>query len=375
MRSPINLGERMRDTRTCNGYITMEEFVMATTAGKNPRRSQRRLATTRASGGSRPSVQRMARGCFGGAMSIDWPLTGHATWLVARCWGLRYAASGCCGGEPERGKTEEQWRVNSKLILVLLQGQRCTSACACSARTSNGDGWDQTLSLQSIDCSHRRATCRFLHRREGRRVARWPRTLRRFEKIWLTDESIVLMQVTAVPPGEIQLRGVDSTYALLFPSQRHRERVQTSQTVSPIKTTNGTMRYWQPPHTSPHLYLPPLLSWQHVARHPTTELTITEGEKKAAAACQHGLITAAVGGVWCWRSTIENGEKLILPMLDEFQWTNRSVLMCPDSDAWHDGRDADPRRILRPRQRAAIARCHGPVCPVARSSRREGGPG
>ena len=150
----------------------------------------------------------------------------------------------------------------------------------------------------------------------------------------LTDETIALMQVAGVPPSEIKLRSVDSAYALPYfhldgtPNDFRRWKL-----FPPIKTHEGTMRYWQPPNTSPHLYLPPLLSWQHVATHPQTELTITEGEKKAAAACQRGVITAGIGGVWCWRTTLDNGDTLILPMLDEFHWSNRSVLMCPDSDA------------------------------------------
>ena len=44
-----------------------------------------------------------------------------------------------------------------------------------------------------------------------------------------------------------------------------------------------------------------------------------------------------------WRSTLDNGAKLTLPMLDEFQWTGRPVLVCPDSDAWHEGKE---RNIL-----------------------------
>ena len=81
------------------------------------------------------------------------------------------------------------------------------------------------------------------------------------------------------------------------------------------------------------------MKWQTVARSFKTELIFTEGEKKAAAACQQVLLTAGIGGIWCWTSTLDNGEKLVLPMLDEFQWTNRPVLICPDSDAWHEGKE------------------------------------
>ena len=159
------------------------------------------------------------------------------------------------------------------------------------------------------------------------------------DKSGLTDATIALMKVSAIPPDEIKLCGVSSAYVLpYFNLDGSVNCFQRMKLLPPVKTDHGTMRYWQPPNTSPHLYLPPLLGWQKVARYVSTELTIAEGEKKAAAACQHGLITAAVGGVWNWTSTLDNGDKLTLPMLDEFQWTNRSVLLCPDSDAWQDGK-------------------------------------
>jgi hypothetical protein len=157
-------------------------------------------------------------------------------------------------------------------------------------------------------------------------------------KSGLTDTTIEALQFAAAPPHHLKtLRGVKSAYHLpYFDLSGKVDGFQRRKLFPPIITSSGTMKYWQPPNTSPHLYLPPLLSWQSVARHTTTELTITEGEKKAACACQHALITAGIGGVWCWRSRLDNGDTLTLPMLDEFQWPDRSVLMCPDSDAWHE---------------------------------------
>lgn len=155
------------------------------------------------------------------------------------------------------------------------------------------------------------------------------------KKSGLTDNTIEMLHFKAVRPHDVKLRGVDSAYVLpYFHLDGTANEFTRFKLFPPIKTSNGTMRYWQPLNTSPQLYLPPLLSWQSVARHATTELTITEGEKKAACACQHGLITAGIGGVWCWTSTLDNGDKLTLPMLDEFQWPDRAVLMCPDSDGW-----------------------------------------
>ena len=159
-------------------------------------------------------------------------------------------------------------------------------------------------------------------------------------KSGLTAATTDALHFAAIRPHELKRhRGVESAYALpYFHLDGSMNDFQRLKFFPPIQTTTGTMRYWQAPDTQPHLYLPPLLSWPNVARHVTTVLTITEGEKKAACACQHGLIAAAVAGVWCWTSTLDSGDKLTLPMLDEFQWTGRSVLICPDSDAWHEGK-------------------------------------
>jgi hypothetical protein len=166
-----------------------------------------------------------------------------------------------------------------------------------------------------------------------------PQHLDDLKKSGLSDTTIEALQFASIRPHDLKLKGVESAYAIpYFNPDGSANGFQRRKLFPPITTSGGTMRYWQPPNTSPHLYLPPLLSWQSVAKHATTELTITEGEKKAACACQRGLITAGVGGVWCWTSTLDNGDKLILPILDEFQWTNRPVLLCPDSDGWHDGK-------------------------------------
>ena len=161
----------------------------------------------------------------------------------------------------------------------------------------------------------------------------------------LTDNTIALMLCEGVRPKEIPVTSATSAYAIPYfgldgePNHFHRLKL-----VPAVTDANGhAMKYWQPKDTVPHLYLPPLLSWKNVAAHATTELTITEGEKKAAAACQRSLITAGIGGVWCWRTSLDNGDKLTLPMLAEFTWTNRQVLLCPDSDAWHAGKE---RNIL-----------------------------
>lgn len=60
-------------------------------------------------------------------------------------------------------------------------------------------------------------------------------------------------------------------------------------------------KYIQGRATGSHIYFPPIpdaKDWFD----PSIPLVITEGEKKAAAACQHGILCCAVSGVDSWRS-------------------------------------------------------------------------
>ena len=157
----------------------------------------------------------------------------------------------------------------------------------------------------------------------------------------LSESTIAALHFEAVRPHDLkQLRGVESAYTIpYFSIDGAINGFARRKLFPPVKTNTGTMRYWQPPDTRPHLYCPPLVNWQTVAKNAKTEVIVTEGEKKAAAGCQQGLVVAGIGGVWCWRSTLDNGDKLVLPMLDEFRWTPRPVLLCPDSDAWHEDKE------------------------------------
>jgi putative DNA primase/helicase len=89
-------------------------------------------------------------------------------------------------------------------------------------------------------------------------------------------------------------------------------------------------KYVQPSRTAPELYLPPLppTSWNDVARDPSIELVITEGEKKAAAACKHGVYCIGLGGVWSW-----SAGDTILESLAAFEWKGRRVSILYDADA------------------------------------------
>jgi putative DNA primase/helicase len=114
----------------------------------------------------------------------------------------------------------------------------------------------------------------------------------------LTDSTITALRFTSLCPSDIPVRRAQSAYAIPYfnpdGSVNCHKRVKLIPTV---KDADGhTQKYWQPPGSQPGLYLPPsFFNWDSVARNPKTSLTITEGEKKAGAGCQQGMITVLLG--------------------------------------------------------------------------------
>jgi hypothetical protein len=90
-------------------------------------------------------------------------------------------------------------------------------------------------------------------------------------------------------------------------------------------------RYWQPPDTVPRAYFTPYIDWPRALDDPKNEIWITEGEKKAAAACKAGIATIGLGGVWSWRVT-----KTRIPLIPDLvliPMRARLVKICFDTDA------------------------------------------
>lgn len=154
----------------------------------------------------------------------------------------------------------------------------------------------------------------------------------------LTDGFIELMQCEGLRPTDLPLKGAVSAYRLpYFNLDGSVNCFSRLKFVPEVLDANGKkIKYWQEKGSAPHLYLPPRVDWRRMAQDAAVPLIVTEGEKKAAAGCQAGLRVLGIGGAWNWTSTLDNGDKLTLPMLDEFQCTGRPVDICPDSDAWHD---------------------------------------
>ena len=89
-------------------------------------------------------------------------------------------------------------------------------------------------------------------------------------------------------------------------------------------------KYWQPPGTSPGLYLFPGLDWRSVLA-TNGPLILVEGLKKSAKACKHGKHCIGLDGVWSWKS--KSTEQFFI--LDEIKALNlkgRDAIIIFDSD-------------------------------------------
>ena len=154
----------------------------------------------------------------------------------------------------------------------------------------------------------------------------------------LSDETISRLQISTVRPHDIKphiLPGVTSAYRIpYFTLDGQVNGFERWKLFPSIEKDGHAQKYYQAKETDPHVYYPPLVEWRKIAQDTTATVVIAEGEKKAAKACQEGLSVCGVGGVWSWRSKLQNGERLVLPELDQFIWKGRIVELVPDSDAW-----------------------------------------
>ena len=82
-------------------------------------------------------------------------------------------------------------------------------------------------------------------------------------------------------------------------------------------------RYAQPKDSEPRAYFPPYVDWAEIATTPSIAVGITEGEKKAAKACKHGVNMIGLGGVWNFQSNAKEID--FLTELELFEWQDRRV--------------------------------------------------
>jgi hypothetical protein len=156
----------------------------------------------------------------------------------------------------------------------------------------------------------------------------------------LSDESIKVLRIQSVRPHEINMADVTSAYRIpYFHLDGTVNCFERWKLLPPRKTKDGTQKYSQSAGSDSHLYLPRICPWTSVASDTSKPVLITEGEKKAAKACQEGLSAIGVAGLWNFLQKLDSGERLVIPTLDQFQWTAREVPLIPDSDAWRPDRE------------------------------------
>ena len=172
-------------------------------------------------------------------------------------------------------------------------------------------------------------------------LALHPDHLADLRKSMLTDTSIAAAHIHSVAPGDLEKKlgqrlfaQVDHAYSIPYFTISGKVNGFERLKLFPPTGQSLDVRYWQEPESRVHLYLPPGPDWEKIAADPTTPLAIAEGEKKGLAAVQFGLNTVAIGGCWNFRIKLDNGDRIVLPELDQFVWKDRYVEIALDSDGW-----------------------------------------
>jgi hypothetical protein len=94
-------------------------------------------------------------------------------------------------------------------------------------------------------------------------------------------------------------------------------------------------RYTQPGGSGVHAYFSPQIDWRTLAADTASPIIITEGEKKALAACELGYPVIGLGGVFNFKDKAD-GNPLLTMLAEEFKWKGRLVCIVYDSDYKHN---------------------------------------
>jgi Domain of unknown function (DUF3854)/Domain of unknown function (DUF927) len=150
-------------------------------------------------------------------------------------------------------------------------------------------------------------------------------------KSGLTPETIQTLRIYSARPDDIPKligwvpEGLMSALVFPYPGTNGFCRVKVFPPL--IDKCRHIVKYLQKRRSGVHLYVPPLA--QSVLKDPTVPLAWSEGEKKAACACQAGLPCGGLGGLWNWLQ-----DNRPIAELDEIAHVNRRETIYPDSDVW-----------------------------------------
>lgn len=146
----------------------------------------------------------------------------------------------------------------------------------------------------------------------------------------LTETTICALGLHSARPGDIARlvgfdpNGVRSALVFPYPGENGFCRVKV---FPPYEKDGHAVKYLQRPKSGAHLYQPPQAA--QILPDPTVPLAWTEGEKKAAKACQEGLPCLGLGGLWNW---LADGQPIA--GLDAIAHVEREETLYPDSDVW-----------------------------------------
>jgi putative DNA primase/helicase len=142
----------------------------------------------------------------------------------------------------------------------------------------------------------------------------------------LKAETIEALGFYSVPPAEIDrlspmLKPCESLLAIPYPNVPGFVRYRV---FPPL----GGMKYWQPPGSGSHLYIPPFT--QEALSNPFVDAVIVESEKAAACLAQHLIAAIGIPGDWCWT----DGNGSLHPEFAGTAFVERNIQCVLDSDAW-----------------------------------------
>lgn len=175
-----------------------------------------------------------------------------------------------------------------------------------------------------------------------------PDHLKDLKKSGLSDETILEAEIYSVPPGEISKilspgLGIKVNSLLAFPYPGCDEFIQYKPFPPAINKDGHTIRYFQPPGSSNHLYIPKQVI--SVLQDIFISLYITEGTKKALKACQDGLPCIALAGLWNWSDGSE--DKNLIPDFDKVTLRGREISIVPDNDWLSPDHHGEPKNLKK----------------------------
>lgn len=152
-------------------------------------------------------------------------------------------------------------------------------------------------------------------------------------------------------PGGVRRAGLVFDYhdldgELLVSAGQPFRRIRLFEHERPIGKDGVLPKYLQAPGSPVHAYFPKCgdslgVNWRGIASDPDCAVVVTEGEKKALAACLAEIPTIGLGGIWNFRR-----DGALLPELGEFEWAGREAYICFDSDVWENAQSLAAMRYL-----------------------------